>query len=1171
MSSTSKFSALLLLALIVGSSVYLYLNQSGFLGFNISQIPYEQVKTQDNRIIFSGENPDTGFNPSAWGDMGEFLANLSYGFYDELAYPSDLPFTPPLDPLLAPLYLPLMESILFNVSPANPARYWKMTAYDEYNGENWAKTSSSNQPLTLVAGGPLIYQIHINITNQLQGEMLLPVISPDPLIIEDSLNIVSESDLLSQSLISDLYGSAILSLTFSAPSNSVVSYQLTFNPIDLVSIQANSLPPSYTDEQIRQVYLQLPSPKLVYLDSNPRLADIIGMFELYAKSHSVYDTALQVLGYLSANYVYDPFASYPGGLDRVEWFLENGRGTSFDFSTAYTIILRCLNISSRLVYGFLPGEQIGDTRVIRGWNVHFWVEVFNPTSTGEDNWIQFDPTPLPGDIINVVGGDSQIGDVGYTLILTVENQSSWTTTRGSLFELEVFLANSTGPMVNTSIELYDLTENRLITTGLTDSNGFFIYPYSYNTTDKIGPHILYAFPSSLPLIRNYTLIVVDGATQLSLAVSPNPPENITRGEESLTLTGRLIDELNNQPITNQYVNILFNNIQVGSVLTDDLGYFNYVYTPPLTSIGDISVRAYFNGVFQYYLDGSVLQIPAPSAESYSTEEIVIVVASTILTTELNSTAVAPGDWVRIYGYLIFDNHSGYANQPVNIYWTNSSGTFQLSVSLTDYNGFYYYDYRVPAGIYGEAKIFAVFTSSNPYVLSSFTDPTLYIGEEKITMLNCSPSVLLRGEYTEITGLLTNSSGDPLTGRTVIVNFYYTDTMSPVASASSITNGTGWFTLNYRIPSSFQPGNYIINCSTTSQVVIASEYIYLNITSSTSIQFEAHPLFIAPGENFSITGLILDDRASGLSVNLSFYVNSVFQYNITSLNGVFQIINYTLPFGYSLRTVNLTIRFIGDLFYTSSNHTRQLMVFTTVNVYVNVNPSVCLPGQRAEFNITVVDNHGRSVYDRYVNLFLNDTLLTTLYLDTAIKLLEWVIPVDTPNGPITVYGVLLTSVNSNYSPATLTVQVVGLQLASEYIIIIIVVGVIIVAGSLIYFTVKRRRSVSRKPRELDTRSQITRLQKYIRDGKSRDALLFMFNLIEQLILNKYHLKRVSYQTMREYVEQITGKTDINSKALYDILHMVEKAKYSKLDLPENDLAQAMADFKLLYTQLTGEEF
>ncbi|MEM2109379.1 MAG: hypothetical protein QW327_02700, partial [Candidatus Odinarchaeota archaeon] len=76
---------------------------------------------------------------------------------------------------------------------------------------------------------------------------------------------------------------------------------------------------------------------------------------------------------------------------------------------------------------------------------------------------------------------------------------------------------------------------------------------------------------------------------------------------------------------------------------------------------------------------------------------------------------------------------------------------------------------------------------------------------------------------------------------------------------------------------------------------------------------------------------------------------------------------------------------------------------------------------------------------------------------------------------------------------------------------------------------------------------------------------------QLILRKYNQRRAAYQTMREFAAQVVNKTDLNSKALYEILSMVEKAKYSKLQLTDSDLTQSIAGFKLLYNQLTGEEF
>ncbi|MEM2907027.1 MAG: hypothetical protein QW739_02995, partial [Candidatus Odinarchaeota archaeon] len=526
---------------------------------------------------------------------------------------------------------------------------------------------------------------------------------------------------------------------------------------------------------------------------------------------------------------------------------------------------------------------------------------------------------------------------------------------------------------------------------------------------------------------------------------------------------------------------------------------------------------------------------------------------------------------RIYGYLRFDNGSGYLNQPVNIYWSNSSGTILLSTNLTSIEGFYYYDYQIPFGVYGEAKIFAIFNSTNQYVLGSFTDPPIYIGEEKITMLNCSPSLVHRGEYTTISGLLTNSSGDPLAWRTVNINFYRADTLTLASSTLAVTGGDGFFSINYRIPLNLQPGLYIINCTTGSPAVIASEQIYMSVISSTSISFEAHPLFITPGEVFSITGRISDDQNSGLSVSLPFYFNGVFQYNVTSFNGFFQISNYTLPLGIAASYVNLTIQFPGNSFYNASNYTRQIMVFTNAFIYVNVEPSIASPGQTIQITVNAVDNYGRNIYDRNVTLFLNNTILTSLYLDTANMLVDWVIPEGTPNGPVIIYGVLVANIESNYFADTLTVQVVGMQIASEYIIVALTLIAVVIIISAAYFLIRKRSKLSKRPKDVDLSSQIAKLQQYIRTGNIREGLFFMFNFLEQLILRKYNQRRAAYQTMREFASQVVNKTDLNSKALYEILSMVEKAKYSKLQLTDSDLTQSIAGFKLLYNQLTGEEF
>lgn len=1169
----NKVSAILILSLIVGSSVYLYLSQSGLLGFNISQIPYDQVQRQDSRIIFMGNNTQDNFDPYSWAQMGEFFSNLSYGFYDILDVPGDIPFIPPVDPLLAPLFLPLLEAVIFNVTPADPPKYWKMTAYDYYTGSTWQKNTQLSQQLSTVSGGPQIFQIYMNISHSMRGEMLLPVLSPDPLVISDSLSIQSSSSLLSWSLLTDAYGSAILNLVFSGSGNAEVSYQTTFTPIDILSMQLNSLGYTYTDPEISAVYLQLPNSRQQYLASNPLLAYVVHIFESFAETNSVYDTALQVLGYLSSNYAFNPFASYPGGAtDRVEWFLQNGNGSSMDFATAYSIILRCLNISSRMVYGFLPGEQVGDSRVIRGWNVHFWVEVFNPTSTNEDNWVQFDPTPLPGNMTELVGVDPLIGDVDYSLNVYAQNQTYWLTTRGSVFELEASLLNNSSPMPGYIIEFYDETEKYVIATAETDINGDAVCSFIYNSSARIGPHPIRASVSSLPLVRNYTLVVIDGDTNLTALFLPDPPENITRGIESLSVTGSLIDSLNGQPISGQLIRIMFDGQQVASVMTSSAGDYNFIYTPPLSAASkNTVVSAYFDGSFRFIIEGQAMSTYVPSSPVSSIPDNVVVVASTVVTTQVNETAVAPGDWIRIYGVLDFDNGTHYPNQEVQIYWRDSSGTILLSNGLTDLNGFYYYDYHVPSGAYGEVKIFSIFSSSDPYILGALTDPTIYIGEERITQLSCNPEASYRGSYITVSGILTNSSGAPIVGRAVTVQLYFTDTMQRTATYSAYTGDGGYFSVSIRLPLYFQVGSYLINCTTSSPVVIASERVYLNVISLTSIVFDVDPVFICPGEVFTLNGSIIDDLGEGLSVDLGFYLGGVFQSNVSAINGVFQIVNYTLPIGVSSSSINASIVYAGDQFYNSSNSVTLLMVFTRSLVEVNVTPSIASPGQSVQITVSASDNYGRNIYQRYVTLFLNNTPLTVVYLEHADEDVTWVVPSDMPNGPITLHGVLISNVASDYVSDTLTVQVVGLQIDSDTTIVIVAVVVVVALIFAGYVVMKRRSSGLKGPKDLTLLENVSKLRQLIASGNIREALLFMFKFLEQLLSQKYNQRRYHYQTIREYTSQVIEKTDVDSKALYELVRVVEKLKYGKEGLTNEEFLQSVGSFKTLYNQLAGEEF
>jgi len=72
------------------------------------------------------------------------------------------------------------------------------------------------------------------------------------------------------------------------------------------------------------------------------------------------------------------------------------------FATAMASMARSVDLPSRVVLGFTPGEQLADgTIIVRGKNAHAWVEIW----LNGVGWMQFDPTPR-GDGVNPATSDA---------------------------------------------------------------------------------------------------------------------------------------------------------------------------------------------------------------------------------------------------------------------------------------------------------------------------------------------------------------------------------------------------------------------------------------------------------------------------------------------------------------------------------------------------------------------------------------------------------------------------------------------------------------------------------------------------------------------------------------------------------------------------------------------
>ncbi|MGC9316498.1 MAG: DUF4129 domain-containing transglutaminase family protein [Armatimonadota bacterium] len=108
--------------------------------------------------------------------------------------------------------------------------------------------------------------------------------------------------------------------------------------------------------------------------------------------------ALAITNYVKAEYDYDLQAPVlPQGRDYVDHFLfESRTGYCNHFASAAAVLLRALDVPTRLATGFTSGEYRAERQVyeIRDQDAHAWVEAFLP-GTG---WIDFDPTPDPDEL-----------------------------------------------------------------------------------------------------------------------------------------------------------------------------------------------------------------------------------------------------------------------------------------------------------------------------------------------------------------------------------------------------------------------------------------------------------------------------------------------------------------------------------------------------------------------------------------------------------------------------------------------------------------------------------------------------------------------------------------------------------------------------------------------------
>lgn len=279
-----------------------------------------------------------------------------------------------------------------------PGRYirWRGVAFDHYDGRSWMVTAEPHRlqddnqggsgfDVGTSASAQLWYRHPLNVQPSSHPSFIQQRIVLEPL---DSPTLFAAQKAITlqgpmSNLTWDHYTGAVSSVGLRGRVTYAVSSDVSV-PTEQ-DLQRDT--PAASPENIRNLFLQ-PTRKL-----DPRISALA--HEITRNAPTPYDKAKAIESYLKTNFRYTLDLKASGDDPLAEFLFETREGHCEYFATAMAIMLRTLEIPSRVVNGFQMGEynELNDMYTVRESDAHSWVEAYFPRT---ESWIEFDPTPAAG-------------------------------------------------------------------------------------------------------------------------------------------------------------------------------------------------------------------------------------------------------------------------------------------------------------------------------------------------------------------------------------------------------------------------------------------------------------------------------------------------------------------------------------------------------------------------------------------------------------------------------------------------------------------------------------------------------------------------------------------------------------------------------------------------------
>lgn len=388
-----------------------------------------------------------------------------------------------------------------------------------------------------------------------------------------------------------------------------------------------------------------------------------------------------------------------------------------------------------------------------------------------------------------------LGRIGFSLDISPESVY-----RGSTLHYEgnLQLLNGT-PLASETIGVF--FDDAQIDTTTTNSSGGFSYDYTIPSDQSTGNFSAKVnWTSSYDLIEgNWSTIfdieVRSGLTNLSIESEPQDPEPVHIWE-ILTVNGSLRNAINGSGLEGYDVSLWWKNgtdlTEVDTTSTDTNGYYEFNYNVSAGYEGEVTYWVEFNPIDSEY-------------ESCKSENLTITVKrwDLVIDIETNPNPVHLLENITIDGVVYLPEIPAYVQGlQVTIWWHNSTGTYNLTATITNSTGGYSYDYTIP--FYHElstAEVWVNVSAPSPAIAGN---ESVHILEEvtnydsSITVSSNSTDYYLN-ETAHIFGTLT-INGTPANDTTVYIHW----DNGTLQVFSVTTNDTGDYNFYYNLTSSDGP-------------------------------------------------------------------------------------------------------------------------------------------------------------------------------------------------------------------------------------------------------------------------------------------------------------------------------------------------------------------------------